>query len=191
MPTRVGTLSSGLHHFDPITGKLEAVGRISEELNGDWVVSVLRSPLNTLWLGTSNGLKSLDLTTGGLRSYSTRNGMPSNSVSCVLEDERGEIWMSTTKGLSVLDPKTETFTNFSMVDELGGNDLTGWGGCSKSLDGELFFGGFDGAVGFYPKVFQVEHPKATLALTRPRRISRFADLLFYQEPGSSFGMGKP
>jgi signal transduction histidine kinase/ligand-binding sensor domain-containing protein len=164
----LGTQNSGLHHFDPVSGKLEAVGEKSDLLNGfsgSWVVSLLTGRLGTLWLGTSDGLKSLDLKTGMHRAYDTRDGMPSNSVSCILEDTRGDIWMSTTKGLSEFVPETATFTNYSMIDELGGNDLTGWGGCSKSPDGEMFFGGFDGAVGFYPKVLKVAPPKTTLALT--------------------------
>jgi signal transduction histidine kinase len=58
--------------------------------------------------------------------------------------------VSTNAGLSRFDPKTESFTNYSAADGLPGNDLTGWGACFKSPNGEMFFGGYSGGVAFYP-----------------------------------------
>lgn len=164
----LGTGYSGLHHFDPISGKLELVLQKTDDPNGlrdNQVQSVMVSRTGALWLGTANGLQHFEPRTGTLRAYDTRNGMPANSISCILEDERGAIWMSTTKGLTEFVPDTATFTNYSMIDELAGNDLTGWGACSRSSDGEMFFGGFDGAIGFHPAILQAKPSKTTLALT--------------------------
>ena len=36
------------------------------------------------------------------------------------------------------------------VDGLPGDDLTGWSACNKSRHGEMFFGGYAGAVAFFP-----------------------------------------
>jgi Y_Y_Y domain len=72
-----------------------------------------------------------------------------NYVDSILEDEHGALWMSTNGGLSSFDPRTGRFTNYSAADGLPGNDLTGWGACFKSPNGEMFFGGFSGAVAFY------------------------------------------
>ena len=119
----------------------------------------------TLWIGTQNGLNSLDPKTGRLRAYDTRNGMPANTVACILEDDQGDIWLSTTKGLSKLTPATGTFANYSLVDGLPGNDLTGWATCSKSRRGELFFAGFAGAVAFVPTALQEARLTAPLVLT--------------------------
>jgi ligand-binding sensor domain-containing protein/signal transduction histidine kinase len=164
----LGTAYSGLHRFDRARGQVSVYrqkGDGPDGLRDNGVQSVLISRLGQLWLGTQNGLQSLDFKTGALRSYDTRNGMPANAVSCLLEDERGNIWMSTTKGLSKLAPETATFTNYSMVDELGGNDLTGWDACAKSHAGELFFAGFDGAVGFFPTILKGGPPASPLVLT--------------------------
>jgi signal transduction histidine kinase len=65
-------------------------------------------------------------------------------VSCILEDERGNLWMSTNNGVSKFDTLLQTFKHYSTADGLPGNDLTGWGSCSKSSSGEMFFGGFRG-----------------------------------------------
>src|SRR5262249_39674773 len=140
----LGTAWSGLHHFNPKTGKTaisHQKGEGPDGLRDNHVASVLISRAGSLWLGTQNGLPSLNLKTGFLKSYDTRNGMPANAVSCILEDERGNIWMSTTNGLSKLTPATGKFTNYALTDALAGNDLTGWDACSKSHRGKLFFAG--------------------------------------------------
>ena len=71
-------------------------------------------------------------------------------MSCILEDGRGHLWMSTNNGLSVFDPGKETFKSYSAADGLPGADLSGWGACSESPSGEMFFGGFSGGVAFHP-----------------------------------------
>jgi signal transduction histidine kinase len=54
------------------------------------------------------------------------------------------------RGLSKFDPRTQGFENYSSADGLPGDDLTGWDACFKSPTGEMFFGGFAGAVAFRP-----------------------------------------
>jgi ligand-binding sensor domain-containing protein/signal transduction histidine kinase len=164
----LGTAYSGLHRFDRATGRITVYRRNSADLNGlrdNITPAVYMSRQGTLWIGTQNGLNSLDPRTGEMRAYDTRNGMPANTVACILEDEHGDIWLSTTKGLSKLTPGTGTFSNYSLVDGLPGNDLTGWATCSKSRRGELFFAGFAGAVAFVPAAFQAEQLTEPLVLT--------------------------
>jgi signal transduction histidine kinase len=79
-----------------------------------------------------------------------RNGLPANTISCILEDKKGSLWFSTNNGLSKFDPHRATFANYAVFDGLPGNDLTGWSTCFQGADGQLFFGGFSGAVAFSP-----------------------------------------
>jgi PAS domain S-box-containing protein len=58
--------------------------------------------------------------------------------------------MSTNNGLSAFDPVKQTFRNYSTADGLPGADLSGWGACYKSPNGEMLFGGYDGGVAFSP-----------------------------------------
>lgn len=163
----LGTSNSGLHRFEPASGRITARRHNRQDVSGlrdDTVPSVHISRQGTLWIGTQNGLNSLDLDSGLLRAYDTRDGMPANTVACVLEDDQGDIWLSTTKGLSKLTPGTETFANYSL-DGLPGNDLTGWSTCSKSRSGELFFAGFAGAVAFIPAALQEVRLSGPLLLT--------------------------
>ena len=103
-----------------------------------------------IWVGTQNGLTRMDPRTRRFKTYDTHDGLPGNTISCITDDSKGNLWMSTNHGLSRLNPGTGTFENYSDSDGLPGNDFTGWSTCHKGHDGELFFGGFAGAVGFYP-----------------------------------------
>ena len=164
----LGTTFSGLHRFDPATGRLSIYPRTNGDDSGllDITVhDVLLSRSGTLWIGTQNGLNSLDLKTGTMRAHDTRDGMPANPVACLLEDNLGAIWLSTTRGISKYTPETGTFTNYSLFAPLQGSDFTGWDSCSKGRQGELFFAGFSGAVGFSPTALEEDLRAAPLVLT--------------------------
>src|SRR5262249_23912 len=60
-------------------------------------------------------------------------------------------WMSTNNGVARFDPASRSFESYSTADGIPGPDLTGWGACTKSAAGEMFFGGFSGATSFFPE----------------------------------------
>jgi signal transduction histidine kinase len=103
-----------------------------------------------MWVGTQDGLDKFDPGTGSFEIFRDRDGLPGNAVHCILSDSHDNLWMSTNNGISKFDPKTRRFRNYSVADGISGPDLTGWGACFKSRSGEMFFGGFSGATGFYP-----------------------------------------
>jgi ligand-binding sensor domain-containing protein/signal transduction histidine kinase len=150
----VGTHSSGLERFDPAAGRFTASYRHnpndSSSLSNNRVNSVYFDRSGAMWVGTQDGLDRFDPGTGGFRTYYEEDGLSGNVVSCILEDERSNLWMSTNNGLSVFDPSRQKFKNYSPADGLPGADLSGWGACSKSSSGEMFFGGFSGGVAFHP-----------------------------------------
>jgi signal transduction histidine kinase/ligand-binding sensor domain-containing protein len=144
---------SGLHRFDPRTGQFKIYEHKPddpESLSDNRVNAVHFDRQGTLWAGTQDGLSKLDRQTGTFKNYYEKNGLAGDVVSCIQEDKNGVLWMGTNKGLSSFDPGTEEFRNFSSADGLPGQDLTGWGTCSQSPSGEMFFGGFSGATAFYP-----------------------------------------
>ena len=153
-PTRnvlwLGSLFSGLHRFNPATGQIQIYRPNSAALGDAVVPAVHVSGSGVGWAGTQNGLNKFDPTSGTFTTYDQKDGLAGNCVSCIQEDEHGALWVSTNRGLSRFDPKTYRFTNYSAADGLPGNDLTGWSPCFKSPNGEMFFGGASGGVGFYP-----------------------------------------
>jgi PAS domain S-box-containing protein len=104
-----------------------------------------------MWVGTQDGLDKFARSNGTFETYNEKDGLSGNVVSCILEDERDNLWMSTNRGISKLDPSRKTFERYSTADALPGPDLTGFGSCSKSSTGEMFFGGFSGGAAFFPE----------------------------------------
>jgi signal transduction histidine kinase/ligand-binding sensor domain-containing protein len=138
---------SGVLHFDPTTGSfIEFKEGLSVRGYG-----VLAASNGEIWAGTPDGLFRFDPSAHTSRWYTERDGLAANSISCLLEDSRHEIWMSTTEGLSTVSTKTAQFHNYSVQDGLPGRDFTGWSACFRSPRGVLYFGGFAGAVAFYPE----------------------------------------
>jgi signal transduction histidine kinase/ligand-binding sensor domain-containing protein len=149
----LGTDTAGLRHFDPATGRLtlyQADMNRPGTLSDNRVNSVHFDASGTMWLGTHNGLDKFDPKTSSFTVYTRRDGLPGNAVACILGDDHGDLWMSTNNGVAKFNPQSRTFKTYSMTDGLPGPDFTGWGACSKSPSGEMFFGGFSGATAFFP-----------------------------------------
>jgi signal transduction histidine kinase/ligand-binding sensor domain-containing protein len=149
----LGTHHSGLHRFDPATGQFtvyKSEPRDKSTLPDNSVAAVVVSRTGVVWAGTESGLAQLDRATGTFTSYDALDGLAGNAVACILEDRSGMLWISTNQGLSRFDPSTRKFINYSGQDGLPGNDLSGWNTCHKGPRGEMFFGGFPGAVAFFP-----------------------------------------
>jgi ligand-binding sensor domain-containing protein/signal transduction histidine kinase len=149
----VGTSSAGLLRFDPATRNVTIYQHDMNRpgtLSDNRVNSIHFDRMGELWVGTQNGLNKFDPKTMTFSVYTERNGLPGNAVGCILEDDHGYLWMSTNNGLARFNPQTAAFNNYSTADGLPGPNLTGWGACSKSSTGEMFFGGFSGATAFFP-----------------------------------------
>jgi ligand-binding sensor domain-containing protein/signal transduction histidine kinase len=149
----VGTSSAGLLRFNPATRKVTSYQHDMNRpgtLSDNRVNSVHFDRMGELWVGTQNGLNKFDPKTTTFSVYTERNGLPGNAVGCILEDDRGYLWMSTNNGVARFNPQTAAFNNYSTADGLPGPNLLGWGACSKSSTGEMFFGGFSGATAFIP-----------------------------------------
>jgi ligand-binding sensor domain-containing protein len=143
----LGTHDSGLQRFEPETGQFTVYQHDNHRpgtLSDNRVNSVYFDRSGAMWVGTQNGLNELDPKTGTFTVYTHQNGLAGNAASCILEDGHGDLWMSTNNGVSRFDPQRTTFKNYSTADGLPGTDLTGWGACSKSAAGEMFFAGFSG-----------------------------------------------
>jgi signal transduction histidine kinase len=123
----------------------------SSSLSNDRVNTIHQAGDGSLWVGTQNGLDQLDSNGVVLAHFTERDGLVGNTISCILEDRAHELWMSTNRGISRLDTTTRYFKTYGTEDGLPGLDMTGWGGCSQSKSGEMFFAGFSGATAFFPE----------------------------------------
>jgi signal transduction histidine kinase/ligand-binding sensor domain-containing protein len=164
----LGTNSSGLQRFDPTTGQFTTYENELNQprsLSDNRVNSIHVGGSGTIWVGTQDGLDEFDPKTGQFTTYNRREGLPGNTVGCVLEDDRGNLWMSTNNGVATFDVRRKSFKGYSIADGLPGLDLTGWGACFKSSSGEMFFGGFAGATSFFPDKMQESSYVPPIVLT--------------------------
>ncbi|HUC80812.1 MAG TPA: two-component regulator propeller domain-containing protein, partial [Flavisolibacter sp.] len=72
---------------------------------------------NKLWIGSrGGGLISWHTTKGFQRIYTTQDGLPNNTVYCMLPDKKGNLWCSTNKGIFRFNLKTVSITSFEKSD---------------------------------------------------------------------------
>lgn len=111
----------------------------------------------SLWLGTSQGLLKFDPEKKSSVTFTTENGLPSNTIYGI-EDVNGDLWLSSNSGLSYYPKKDNKFINFFVNDGLQGNEFYK-GAVLKSREGILFFGGTNGITYFAPS--EIESPGRT------------------------------
>jgi DNA-binding NtrC family response regulator/ligand-binding sensor domain-containing protein len=122
----------------------------SISINNDYIFTIHEDPSGIIWLGTwGGGLNRFNPENETFTNYMMEDGLPSNAIYGILEDEQGVLWISTNNGLSRFYPLTEEFKNYNVKDGLQNNEFNG-GSYFKSKRGEMFFGGINGFNAFYP-----------------------------------------
>lgn len=108
-----------------------------------------------LWIGTfGGGLNEFDIDREKFTRFDTDDGLNSNAIACILEDDNGVLWLSTIKGISCFDLQSMTFRNYATDDGILEGiyyPMTGF----KNSRGEIFFGGGQGLISFYPDSIKV------------------------------------
>jgi ligand-binding sensor domain-containing protein/signal transduction histidine kinase len=171
----IGTDAHGVQRFDPATNQFRLYAHdVANQatVSDSRVNSVFIDHAGGMWLATQNGLDKFDPASGIAHPYYERDGLSGNVVACIREDAQGKLWMSTNKGISSFDPRSRSFQSYFTSDGLPGPDLTGWPACHKSLDGQMFFGGFSGGVSFYPNQITETNWTPPVVLTDLRVLGR-------------------
>lgn len=105
-----------------------------------------------VWFATEGGLSRYDPIKNLFKTYTTADGLPSNFLLKILEDDERNLWISTTKGLvkfNAQNASIEVFTSFKGLL----NDQFNWNSAYKDDDGTMYFGSVKGLISFNPKEF--------------------------------------
>ncbi|NQZ13070.1 MAG: GGDEF domain-containing protein, partial [Algicola sp.] len=152
----IGT-DGGLNRFDAQTQQFESFQHQPsnpQSLSHNRVSCIVEDAQGILWVGTfGSGLNKFDAKTNTFIHYREVDGISSDAVHSILEDDQRQLWIGTNKGLSKFNPVTETFKNYNANDGLQSNEFN-HGAYFKSTDGALFFGGINGFNWFHPKDIQ-------------------------------------
>lgn len=113
------------------------------------VHSLYEDAQGTLWIGTSDGLMSMDAGSQQPKIYTIDDGLPSNVIYAIKEDTLNNLWISTNYGISKMSMKSKTFVNYYSNDGLQGNEFSR-GAAYIDKDSEIIFGGINGLTLFKP-----------------------------------------
>lgn len=138
-------------------------------LGNNDVQYVFRDSRDTMWLATSGG--GLDKAIGDrpftslkFRSFTTKDGLPSDYVVSCTEDRRGNLWVTTQNGLSKFDPKVNQFRNYDSYDGLPEASFSE-ASCVKLPNYNLVFGTTMGYLSFDPDMIVNHKINANLVFT--------------------------
>ncbi len=80
-----------------VGGKLQPYRFNGEPTAFDWIFSVFAARDGTVWVGTNHGIARVK--DGNLRQWTSRDGLMTNQVDSIAEDDQGDIWATTTWGI--------------------------------------------------------------------------------------------
>ena len=150
----IGTKRGGLDVLDLNKMKFTYYKNVKGDYNSlsnDKISALYEDKSGALWIGTQDGgLSKFNSETGKFKSFKMQDGLPSDFIMGILEDDNSNLWISTSNGLSKFNIQTESFRNYYVEDGLQSNEFEELNACYKSRSGELIFGGINGFNIFYP-----------------------------------------
>ncbi|MGW8317405.1 MAG: ligand-binding sensor domain-containing protein, partial [Bacteroidales bacterium] len=144
--------SEGLDRYDPATGRMIHYVNNPGSANtlcGSYIVSLCEDSGGQIWIGTNTGLSAFSKKDSTFTGFTTDDGLPSNLIYDIILDANGNPWFSTGGGLAMKNPDEDSPERFLVVDKLLGMEFN-IKAVFRSESGEMFFGGIDGLVSFYP-----------------------------------------
>lgn len=167
----IGTMENGLFEYNikhHTIRQFRARPGVAGSLSNNSVLAITQNAEGVIWIATAGGgLNRYNSATNTFTAYGEEDGLPSNVVYGILEDERGSLWLSTNYGISRFDPDTETFRNYTVSDGLGSMEFN-MSAYAKAPDGAMYFGSINGLNAFYPNQildFAYSPPVALTSLT--------------------------
>ena len=190
----VGTRGNGLYRVKvrdhDVDIRIYQQGKDSTNSLSNNVINVIfEDHGGKLWIGTEDGLNSLDRRTEKFSSVDFRNSSGNSAIVSILEDDSGKLWLAHWSGLTVIDPLDQEFIkNYDMHDRVQGgffyNNV-----CFKDSKGRLLFAGSDGFNIINPSVLAGKPNQSPLVihnfevLNKPVSVGkRFNDRVLLHKP---------
>jgi ligand-binding sensor domain-containing protein/DNA-binding CsgD family transcriptional regulator len=142
----IGTEDAGLDRYNPEHDDFIHYRNDPKNPNSipsDFIRTLFENAQGELCIGTEDSGLIILKEDGTFVSFDADDGLASNTVYSILEDNRHDLWLGTTKGLSKVNLQTSGIKNYSAFNNVQG-DLFNMSACLKAEDGTLFFGGING-----------------------------------------------
>lgn len=125
---------------------------VSDGVPPGWIIWLYTDHAGRLWLGSQlGGLNRIDDPTASapsLQRYTTADGLSSNNIRSITEDEWGRIYLGTGHGVDRLDPETRAVKHFTVADGLPKGTIEQ---AYRDHQGALWFGSYFGVSRFTPQ----------------------------------------
>ena len=129
----------------------------SPTLSSNAIAIIFEDREERLWFGTTdNGLNLFNRKDSTFTVFQKKDGLPSNSIRGILEDDAGFLWIMTNKGVARFNFDSASFTNYDREDGLNSNEFY-VRSCLRTKKGEFYLGGENGFNVFYPKSIKNNH----------------------------------
>lgn len=153
-----GSVDQGAFFYHPKTG---AKGNIrfgdklkNKVVNEFPVYGILEDSNNAMWFTTEGGgLIKLSPDRKLLKKFTTENGLPTNVLFRMLEDDSKHLWISSLKGLICFDMRTEKIKTYTQSNGLI-TDQFNFNSAYKDNHGKMYFGSVKGMIAFNPTDFE-------------------------------------
>ncbi|MFD0795116.1 two-component regulator propeller domain-containing protein [Mucilaginibacter litoreus] len=164
----IGTVRDGIYCYDPASDtskKLKYDYYVPNALQSSTVNGIFEDSNHHLWFATEGlGLWRYNPNNESFKFYGLNNGLPSNYIFKILEDDHKNIWVSTTRGLVSLNltsgyTKVYTKANGLLSDQFNYNSAF------KDSDGTMYFGCVKGLISFNPSQFKTNNFIAPVYIT--------------------------
>ncbi len=150
----------GQDRFAPV---LQRIKNIRPKIK--YINTIAQDSKKQIWIGSYyGGLYCYRPQNNTIEIFTEENGLPSNNIQAILEDDGHNLWISTSNGLSVYNPGTRHFKNYNTSDGLL-NNVFNKNARLKSVNGALYFGGYNGLTSFYPNNIQSNNVASPVVFT--------------------------
>lgn len=165
----IGTDTDGLNLLNKKTGKFtrfQHKNDDSKSISANDIRCIFQDSKKRLWIGTESGGLNLWLGNGQFEHFTVNNGLISNGVMNILEDQNGYLWISTFKGISRFSYATKECLNFDFAKKsyFNANQFNQATGI-KDIDGNIFFGGINGLTLINPNEVRLLNTKPKIVFT--------------------------
>ncbi|MFT3902679.1 MAG: two-component regulator propeller domain-containing protein [Niabella sp.] len=164
-----GSVTQGAYYYNPQTGakgNFHFGDTIKGQLVNEFAVyNIFEDSNHFLWFATTGGgLVKLSPDWKTIKRYSTKNGLPTNVLYAILEDNSKHLWISSLKGIIRLNIETEEIKVYTQANGLI-TDQFNYNSAYKHSNGKMYFGSVKGMIAFDPASFDQKEPSPPTYIT--------------------------
>ena len=173
----VGTYGGGLNKFDKTKEMFSHYKHSLEDsssLSDNVITKLYCDSRGVLWVGTYfGGLNKFNKGTNSFTHYTDEEGLPSNLICDIIEDNKGIFWISTIRGITKFNPSTGSISNYDQSS--GTLEEYNPGAGFKTKGGLVYFGSIDGVTYFHPDSIRENNHIPNIVITSFKKLNKQID----------------